>query len=243
MPKIYVPDNSTIDVTGAKRLEVKSGGPYIPSGVIFPFGGNGAVPVGYVACDGTAYNGTQPQYLALWNTLGVTWGGTGQSSFKVPDFRGRGLIGAGVGPASYQGDTNPVLTARTLGQAKGRETMSAADMPSHTHSASSGNDNADHTHSFSGSGSTTSTGTHSHSIAGDNGGGTTGRPSGSDNNLYLSITTASGDGGHSHSVSVSGTTAGRSAVHQHSITVNAYGGSTADNNMPPVAVVNWIIKL
>ncbi|RKZ13130.1 hypothetical protein DRQ53_13785 [bacterium] len=64
----------------------------IPAGVMWDFGGTTA-PSSWVLCDGDTYDGTLPQYEKLWAAIGNTWGGTGESAFKVPDLRGASSIG------------------------------------------------------------------------------------------------------------------------------------------------------
>jgi microcystin-dependent protein len=86
-----------------------------------------AAPAGYLLCDGSTYDSvTTPAYAPLFAVIGTQFGGTGASSFKVPDMRGRCAIGAGTGSG---------LTARTNGQAVGEEThvLSTAELPAHTH--------------------------------------------------------------------------------------------------------------
>lgn len=78
--------------TVAARLDAMSA---MPAGVIAPFAGSTA-PSGWVLADGTAYNGTNATYTALWGVIGTTYGGTGQSSFNVPDLRGRLPVGKGT---------------------------------------------------------------------------------------------------------------------------------------------------
>jgi hypothetical protein len=50
-------------------------------------------PAGWAICRGQLYDGTQPQYLALWLAIGTAWGGGGQSSFAVPDFTNKTAFG------------------------------------------------------------------------------------------------------------------------------------------------------
>jgi microcystin-dependent protein len=50
-------------------------------------------PAGWAICRGQLYDGTQPQYQALWLAIGTTWGGGGQSSFAVPDFTNKTAFG------------------------------------------------------------------------------------------------------------------------------------------------------
>jgi len=71
----------------------------VPSGVIVAFGGS-SVPSGWVLCDGSSYDGTTPNFISLWGAIGLTYGGSGQSSFKVPDAQGRMLVGKGTNAAN-----------------------------------------------------------------------------------------------------------------------------------------------
>lgn len=95
--------------------------PYI--GEIHMFGGNFA-PRGYAFCDGSLLQ--IAQYDALFSLIGTTYGGDGQTTFALPDLRGRLPVSAGQGPG---------LSQRTPGQSGGAEavTLATATMPAHTH--------------------------------------------------------------------------------------------------------------
>lgn len=66
------------------------------------------------------------QNTALFSLLGTTYGGNGQTTFGLPDFRGRVAVGTGQGPG---------LSNYTLGQLGGSETttLTINNMPSHNH--------------------------------------------------------------------------------------------------------------
>jgi microcystin-dependent protein len=66
------------------------------------------------------------QNLALYSVLGTTYGGDGQTTFALPDLRGRTPLRFGQGPG---------LSAWSLGQTTGFEyvTISEAQMPAHQH--------------------------------------------------------------------------------------------------------------
>ena len=66
----------------ALAIPVKSQG--VPAGSILPFGGTTA-PVGYVLCNGASYSAAQ--YLALFNVIGYSFGGSA-GSFLVPSLVG-----------------------------------------------------------------------------------------------------------------------------------------------------------
>lgn len=92
-------------------------------GEIKMFGGT-FIPDGWLACEGQilAIN----TYPALASILGSFYGGNGTTTFALPDFRGRTLIGTGAGPG---------LTDRLLGQKSGVETVTLqkTQIPAHNH--------------------------------------------------------------------------------------------------------------
>jgi len=92
--------------------------PYV--GEIILFAGTFA-PVGWQFCDGSIL--PISDYATLFNLIGTTYGGDGQTTFAVPDLRGRIPIHQGTGFA--------------LGQTGGEETVTLTvnQIPSHTHSA------------------------------------------------------------------------------------------------------------
>ena len=92
-------------------------------GAISIFGGNFA-PRGYALCDGQLM--PINQNTALFSLLGTTYGGDGQTTFALPDLRGRTAIGQGQGPG---------LSSRTMGESLGVEaiTLSTAQLPLHGH--------------------------------------------------------------------------------------------------------------
>jgi microcystin-dependent protein len=94
--------------------------PYI--GEIRMFGGNFA-PAGWAFCDGSLVAISEND--TLFNLIGTTYGGDGQSTFALPDLRGRVPIHMGTGAGS-----NFVLA-----QNGGVEnvTLTTNQIPSHNH--------------------------------------------------------------------------------------------------------------
>jgi microcystin-dependent protein len=92
-------------------------------GMIVLFSGNFA-PRGWAFCDGQLLAIAQNQ--ALFSILGTTYGGNGQTTFALPDLRGR----VPIGPRQGSG-----LTNRDLGETGGSEsvTLTTNQMPLHTH--------------------------------------------------------------------------------------------------------------
>lgn len=78
-------------------------------------------PKGWAMCNGQLLPINQNQ--ALFSLLGTTFGGNGQTTFGLPDFRGRVPI--------HSGPEN------TLGTKAGQEshTLTASEMPAHNHIA------------------------------------------------------------------------------------------------------------
>lgn len=103
--------------------------PYI--GEIRMFGGNFA-PAGWALCDGQLLPISQNN--ALFNLIGTTYGGDGQTTFGLPDLRGRMPI--------HQG-TNSSGNSYVIGQSGGAEqvTLTVLQIPTHSHpaAAQSGN--------------------------------------------------------------------------------------------------------
>lgn len=97
------------------------GQPYV--GEIRMFAGNFA-PAGWNFCDGSLL--AISDFDTLFNLIGTTYGGDGQSTFAVPDLRGRLPLHQGTGGgATY-----------SQGQSGGTETVTLTiqQIPSHTHS-------------------------------------------------------------------------------------------------------------
>lgn len=82
------------------------------------------VPSGWQACDGSLL--AISEYEVLYMLLGTTYGGDGQSTFAVPDLRGRLPMHQGTGPG---------LSTRVIGQVGGSETvaLTTQQMASHSH--------------------------------------------------------------------------------------------------------------
>ncbi len=81
-------------------------------------------PQGWAMCNGQLLS--IAQNTALFSLLGTQYGGDGESTFALPDLRGRFPLGAGQGPG---------LSPRTQGETGGAEqyTLTVAQLPAHTH--------------------------------------------------------------------------------------------------------------
>src|SRR5687768_13612507 len=92
-------------------------------GQIVLFAGNFA-PRGWAYCQGQLLS--IAQNTALFSILGTTYGGNGQTTFALPDLRGRVPVGTGQGPG---------LPNISLGEQAGEtsHTLITQEMPAHIH--------------------------------------------------------------------------------------------------------------
>lgn len=194
-----------------------------------------AIPTGWLDCDGSTQSRTT--FSAVYAALGGAaspWGqGDGRTTFTLPDFKGRALIGVGVGTG---------LTARTMGQGGGAETVTLTtnEMPVHGHTASTGSAG---THSHGGATGATDP-QHSHQSPDGRpfltdrvgiGGGVYDLTGGGDiGNGGGGFTTVSSIN-HAHTIAADG-------AHTHTVTVNNAGAGAAHANMPPWRAARILIK-
>lgn len=95
--------------------------PYVGEIRIAPFN---FAPVGWALCDGSLIAISQNE--TLFNLIGTTYGGDGQTNFALPDLRGRCPIHQGTGFSTY-----------IIGQIVGSEThtLTQGQIPAHSHLA------------------------------------------------------------------------------------------------------------
>ncbi|UGQ48211.1 phage tail protein [Massilia endophytica] len=92
------------------------------------------VPEGWLVCAGQMVQVNQ--YQALFSLIGATFGGDGQSTFGLPDLRGRVPIQIGQGPLGNYPWAQKGGTSNTTVNGAGSVTItSMAQLPQHTHVA------------------------------------------------------------------------------------------------------------
>jgi len=202
-------------------------------GTLFPYVTT-ALPTGCLECDGATY--LKADYPDLSAALDSAFS-VNATQFKVPDLRGRTIIGAGTGTG---------LTARAVGSNGGAENhgLSIAEMPSHTHAQNAHNhglndpghghftNNPTHTHGLTdpGHGHVTNNPTHTHGLS-DPGHGHTiaGRNS-----------TADGVGAARLALNVAATTLNNTSNTTTGIAINAAATTVSVNNNTTGASVNAV---
>lgn len=124
--------------TGGASSQNAVAGTY--SGELRSFAANGAVPSGWLVCDGSAVS--RATYSNLFAAIGTTWGsGDGSSTFNLPDFNNKFMLGTGSG--------NPVGASG----GSSTHTLSTSNLPAHNHTVI----DPGHNHSISDP-------THSHTV-------------------------------------------------------------------------------
>src|SRR5262247_1390063 len=81
-------------------------------------------PRSWALCNGQVLPINQNQ--ALFSILGTTYGGNGQTTFALPDLRGRAPIGSGQGPGLSNVDLGEMSGSQTV-------TLLVTNMPPHAH--------------------------------------------------------------------------------------------------------------
>ena len=114
-----------IDNLNVKHDITLNNNPYLPIGIVLPYATTTA-PQGWLVCNGQEVSKTT--YASLWDVIGTTFGvATDPDNFKLPDLRGRVIVGNGTGSG---------LSDRNIGQNGGEEThtLTISEIPSHNHS-------------------------------------------------------------------------------------------------------------
>jgi len=95
--------------------------PFVAEIRIFPFN---FAPQRWARCDGQLL--PLSQNTALFNLLGTTYGGNGESSFALPNLQGRAPMHPGQGPG---------LSLHDLGETGGSDTVTLleSEIPGHAH--------------------------------------------------------------------------------------------------------------
>lgn len=89
-------------------------------------------PRGWLPCDGRLLQISQ--YNALFALLGTQYGGNGQTTFGLPDLRGRVAVGAGMAPGLSMVNIGQQMgQEHTTAPLTGQATLTSANLPAHHH--------------------------------------------------------------------------------------------------------------
>ena len=205
---------TTYDVTTSTPLTS-----LMPTGAVLPWAGTSvSAPLGWLLCDGTTYDGSDPLYSDLYTVIGTAYGTTGPGFFNVPNLANSIPVGKGTNSDGYD-----LTTVANTGGTKSI-TLTDAQLPPHTHDVT---------------GATSSDFVNLITASVD---GTTGDPTttprtgdytrikvGADTNIQTSDN------------------AQQSSPHSHTFTATTDGGAgllgSAHGNMQPYVVMQYIIKL
>lgn len=113
----YAPTPATSDVSDkiatTKFVKNYVSAHAVPPGAMMPYAGNGAVPNGWLLCNGAAVS--RVTFAALFAIIGTTYGtGNGSTTFNLPNLVGRFVEGAS-GVVSYVEAGLPNITGSFLG--------------------------------------------------------------------------------------------------------------------------------
>lgn len=132
MKKLYVLAFIVVSFSFSSLLKAQE--PFVGQIMFVPYN---FAPYGWHECDGSLL--PISEYEVLFALIGTTYGGDGQSTFAVPNAKGKVIIDDGQGPG---------LSSYVLGQSAGVEsvTLTTNQLPNHSHSvlasAADGNQNS-----------------------------------------------------------------------------------------------------
>lgn len=116
------------------------------------YGGVAAPNPNWAICDGTTYVTGLTTHAALYAVIGTAYGGTGATSFKLPNLSGRSPLGVGnsgaTGATDWARGSQPTTGAG--GEQTHKLTGAESGVPAHNHGGTSGQ-NFSHSHTVASS--------------------------------------------------------------------------------------------
>ena len=124
-------DGKALVISGGQIVAVSAGG--VPAGCILVWGSTESlIPSGWLLCFGQSLARTT--YATLFAAIGTTYGSPNNSTFNLPDLRGRVPVGVDAMGGSPAGR---VSSNAQLGNSSGEDevTLTTAQLASHSHGA------------------------------------------------------------------------------------------------------------
>lgn len=192
-----------------------------PPGSLMIWAGS-TLPDRTLVCNAAAVSRTT--YSALFRAIGTTWGaGDGSTTFNLPDFRGKMVIGA---------DGSSYILGASGGSAT--TTLITANLPAHSHAVT----DPGHTHAFTGT-------AHNHTITdpGHVHAITTGAGAGTGLAAPVGAAPTANTNSATTGITINNTTAGgTNASNTTGITTQNTGSGTAANTISPYAAAQVLIR-
>lgn len=264
MIKQYIEHRPTgpVGPTGATGPTGPTGPVYASSsapfpGIVAPYVGVGTPPSGWVYCDGTAYDGTDPAYAALYGILQSSYnvGGEAANWFRVPNLVNR--LPEGRRFNTFTSNTSYTASAAAqLNANLANESGHTHNLPGWNIAANWGNYSWNHNHNSNNvyhehGGNTDGGGNRNHRNG--NGNNTTNgmAAAGSTHNYAVGYNVAPGfnnnvDHGHSFNegITVRTETSNASGAHGHALPIDAsLAGTTQGGDRFGLVQLAFIIKL
>jgi microcystin-dependent protein len=246
------------------NVDAASTSAYLPTGAVIMLGGPFSdysdsyyTNLGLVPCDGRSLNGVSSIYSNLWAVIGTTFGGTGQSSFQVPNLTSikKSVIGTS-GTYARGSSTNTSSHGHTA--TLNYTSNSANETHSHSATTNIGNVSTSNTHRHNLAAYSMSIGTNTnasnYSTAGS--GNQTALVPGSHNHRCdfnaFNTDDRGTEGSHSHGGSATGNTGNNTATttHSHAISsvtatfpTDTFDGTGSNPLETPYANVLYFIRI
>jgi len=246
-----------INATGKIR---ESGNAVLPAGTIICWAGTGAVPSGFLECNGASV--ASAAYPALFSAIGNSYGGIAPN-FILPDLRGRVIVAQDAGDASFDAmgetggsKTHALATGEIPAHAHADGSLTTDTEANHLHNAGSYTSDTESNHSHNSGTYNTDSDTHTHSYrhfldendtndwgtpTGDGSGSGPTYTTGSDTHDHDVAGSSGNAGSHNHSISGN---SGNAGSHSHDVTGStaSAGGGGVHNNLQPYFVLRYLIK-
>jgi microcystin-dependent protein len=247
------------------KVDANSTYAYLPTGAVVMLGGPFSkysdsyyTNLGLVPCDGRSLNGVSSIYSNLWAVIGTTFGGSGQSSFQVPNLTSvkKAVVANDSGTYAVGSTTN--TSSHGHSTTLNYNSNNSSETHSHGGSVAIGNvlTSNGHQHNFAATNVTIGTNTNATNYATAGPGNQSALVPGSHNHgvavSAFNTDSRGTEGSHSHGTAASGNTGNNTTTttHAHSVSsvtatfpTNTFDGTAANPLETPYANVLYFIRI